>query len=105
MRECNVNDARILGNDTFAAKLLGNIRKQNSRMTVDELVNKACQQFSATHDQLYSASRCRELSHVRAWTAHQAITLRITSLSHIAHLFGRTEAALRQNVKHHFNYP
>ena len=37
--------------------------------------------------------------------AHQTITMRVSSLSHMAKLFGRSEEALRQSVKYHFNYP
>lgn len=105
LTECNPNDRRILGSDTFAARLLGTAWRPHSQKTLDELIDEACQSFSVNRIALYSSSRHRHLAHARAWIAHQALTLRIASLSHVAHIFGRSEAALRQSVKLHFNYP
>ena len=68
-------------------------------------MDEACQQFNTTRTALSSASRSRQLTQARAWIAHQALLLRITSLTKIAEVFGRTESALRQSIKHHFDYP
>jgi putative transposase len=103
--ECNPNDARILGSDDFAAKLLGTDWRPRSRKTLMNLIDEACQQFSITEDALLSSSSQRHLTKARAWIAHQAITLRIASLCEVARHFRRTEAGLRQSVKLHFNYP
>lgn len=105
LTERNPNDRRILGNDTFAARLLGTSWRPRSRKTLDEIIDEACQSFSVTRTTLVSPSRHRQLAYARAWIAHQAVTLRITSLSYVAHTFNRSEAALRQSVKLHFNYP
>jgi len=105
LAECNANDTRILGNDAFAANLLKHAWQPKSTITIEELMISACQQFCVSRDQLISLNRQRKLAHARAWVAHQAITLRLCSLSHIARLFGCTKAALRQTVKRHFNYP
>lgn len=70
-----------------------------------DLIDEACQQFSVTTDALFSASGQRHLTKARAWIAHQAIILRIASLSEVARTFGRTEGVLRQSVKRHFNHP
>jgi len=103
--ECNPNDSRILGDDKFASTLLHTAWKPKPRQTVDDLIDATCHRFSISRDQLLSSSRQRELAHARAWVAHQAITLRVCSLSQVARQFGRSESALRQSVKHHFNYP
>lgn len=101
----NPNDTRILGSDDFAAKLLGKAWQPRSRKTLEDLLNEASRQFGLASEKLTSPSRQRELTRARALVAHQAITLRIATLSQVAVLFGRTEAALRQSVKLHFNYP
>lgn len=105
LNACNPNDTRILGSDHFAARLLGKAWQPRSRKTMDELISEGCQQFGLTHEKLLSPSRQRELTRARAWIAHQAVTLRIATLSQVAKLFGRSEAALRQSVKLHFDYP
>lgn len=101
----NGGDSRILGSDTFAAALLGNTWQPRSRKTLDMLIDEACQQFATSRSALNSASRHRKLTQARAWVAHQALILRITSLAQVAYAFGRTESGLRQSVKLHFNYP
>jgi REP element-mobilizing transposase RayT len=103
--ERNPNDTRILGSDDFAGRLLNAAWKPKSRTTLPELIVAACQQFCVTEDALRSPDRQRHLTHVRAWIAHQAIVQRIASLSAVARHFHRSEAALRQSVRHHFNYP
>jgi hypothetical protein len=105
LAERNSNDPRILGSDDFAAKLLGTAWQPRSRKTLSDVIAEACRQFSVTEDALLSLSSQRHLTKVRAWIAHQAILLRIASLSYVARHFRRTEAALRHSVKRHFNYP
>jgi hypothetical protein len=103
--ERNPNDTRILGSDDFVGKILGDAWQPKCRKTLATLVNEACQQFCVTDDALHSPSSQRHLTKARAWIAHQAILSRIASLSAVARHFHRTEAALRQSVKRHFNYP
>lgn len=105
LAERNSNDSRILGSDDFAGKLLGATWHPRSSKTLTDLIIEACQQFSVAEDALLSSGSQRHLTKVRAWIAHQAIILRIASLSAVARHFHRTEAALRQSVKRHFNYP
>ena len=105
LQDVNQNDRRILGNDAFAANLLGSAWRPRSHKTLDMLVDEACKKFHTSRDALTSASRSRHLTHARAWVAHQALLLRITTLTRVADLFGRTDSALRQSVKRHFNYP
>jgi putative transposase len=105
LSECNPADHRILGSDDFVGRLLGATWQPRSRKTLAELIHQACEQFGVTEDALSSASSRRQLTRARAWVAHQAIILRVASLSSIARRFHRTEGALRQSVKLHFNYP
>jgi REP element-mobilizing transposase RayT len=105
LQNINQNDRRILGNDTFAAALLGSAWRPRSHQTLDMLMEEACGRFDITRDALISASRSRHLTQARAWVAHQTLLLRITTLTRVAEVLGRTDSALRQSIKHHFNYP
>lgn len=96
---------RIPGSDDFAAKLLGATWRPKSRKTLSDLTAEACHQFAVNEAALLSRSAQRQLIKARAWIAHQAITLRIASLSHVARHFNRSEGAMRQSIKLHFNYP
>jgi putative transposase len=105
LEQCNPNDRRILGGDDFASALLGKAWRPRSRKDLESVIAEACAKFEVTEAELSSSSAQRALTHARAWVAHQAVTLRIDSLSSVARRFNRTEGALRQSVKLHFNYP
>jgi len=105
LEQRNPNDTRILGDDNFVATLLGNAWRPKSRKSLDDLTAEACAQFNTTVERLKSASRHRDITRTRAWIGHQAVILRVASLSAVARAFGRTEASLRESVKRHFNYP
>jgi putative transposase len=105
LSQCNPNDRRILGSDDFAAQLLGRAWKPKSRKTLATLIAEGCEQFSVSLEALRSRSCQRRLTAARAWITHQALILQITSLSEVARSFNRSEASLRESVKHHFNYP
>lgn len=100
--ERNPNDTRILGNDLFAAKILGDAWKPRSRKTLADLILEACQQFQISEAALTSASTQRHLTKARAWVAHQAVTHRVTSIAAVARHFHRSDAALRQSILVHF---
>jgi REP element-mobilizing transposase RayT len=102
LEECNPNDRRVLGDDRFLAKLLRESWCPRSRKSLDQLIADACRQFDVTLDALQSSSRQRQVTRTRAWIAHQAVTLRIASLSEVARRFGRNEASLRDSVNVHF---
>ena len=97
--ECNPNDQRILGSDDFAGKLLGAAWRPRSRQSIEELIEEAVRVFSVSLESLRSSSKQRHLTHARAWIAHRAVTLRITSLSHVARLLNRSESSLRECVR------
>ena len=79
--------------------------EQNSRRTLAELMDEACQKFGVTPQLLGSTSRHRNITQVRAWIAHQAVLQGVASVSKVARVLGRSEASLRESVKHHFNFP
>jgi putative transposase len=103
--ERNPNDARILGSDEFIAKLLGDAWQPRSTTTLAEIIIEVCEQFAVTEAALMSSSAQRHLTKARACIAHRAVVLRVASLSAVARHFNRTEGALRQSIKLHFNYP
>jgi REP element-mobilizing transposase RayT len=105
LQQCNPNDPRILGSDTFVASLNNKAWQPKSQKTLDDILNEACAQYSVNRYALFSSNRQRHLTVARAWVAHQAITVNISSLAQVARLFNRGEASLRESVKRHFNYP
>jgi REP element-mobilizing transposase RayT len=89
------------------AQLTGNLPRDSrvkSDKSLADLMDEACRKFSVTPQLLGSAARQRNITHVRAWIAHQAILQGVASLSHVARALGRTEASLRESVKYHFNF-
>lgn len=105
LQACNPNDLRILGSDDFAARLLGAAWRPRSHKTLAMLIDEACAEFGVNRDALFAASRARHLTRIRAGIAHQAVTLRIATLSEVARQFGRTESSLRESVSLHFREP
>jgi chromosomal replication initiation ATPase DnaA len=67
-----------------------------------QLLEEATHRFSVSMEALLSPSRQRHLAKARAWIAHEAISLRIASLSEIARLLQRDESSLREAVQRHF---
>ena len=105
LQQCNLNDPRILGSDTFIASLMKTAWQPKSRKTIEQLLEEACDQFSIERQALLSSGKQRHLTFARAWIAHQAVILGISSLAQVARLLNRNEATLRESVKTHFNYP
>ncbi|HEU4653049.1 MAG TPA: transposase [Steroidobacteraceae bacterium] len=54
--EVNSTEPRILGNDEFAGKLLGDSWKPKSRKSLQDLIGEACQLFGVTEADLRSSS-------------------------------------------------
>jgi REP element-mobilizing transposase RayT len=102
---CNPGDPRVLGDDQFVARLHGNSWQPPSQKTLDDLIGEACDLFAVQPEVLQASGRERHPAKARAWIAHQAVSLRIATLSDVARRFGRTEGALRQGARRHFNAP
>lgn len=105
LQDRNTHDSRVLGGDDFLGKLLNQPFMPKSRQTLAELIDAACREFAVTREALLSRSKLRHLTRARAWIAHQALIGRIASLSAVARTLGRSEAALRQGLRHYFDYP
>jgi hypothetical protein len=67
-----------------------------------ELIAEAYARFSVTEPALRSNRSQRTLTRVRTWVAHEAVSRRIASLSHVAKHFGRAESGLRRSVQRMF---
>jgi len=93
---CNANDARILGGDDFARRMMGVKWKPRSRKTLDQLVEEGCQHFGVTAADLESQRRDARIVAARAWVAGQALEGRIATLSAVARKFNRNESSLRR---------
>ena len=85
-----------------AAKLLGIAWRPKSRKSLEQLISEAEQAFLITPEALRSSSKQRKLTQARAWIAHQAVTLRVASLSHVARLLQRSESSLREAVQRYY---
>jgi putative transposase len=103
--EINPNDTRVLGNDDFLANVLKLSWKPKSHKTLDMLVAEACEQVGTTLAELQSTRRHPTLARARAWVAHQATTMRIASIAHVARLFGRDESTVRESMRRYFGQP
>jgi putative transposase len=91
----NRNDPRVLGDDDFMARLADGAPRASPRLTLDELLDEACQRFSVTLEDLRSPSRQRGIAGVRAWVARQAIGRRMASISAVARTLNRDESTVR----------
>jgi hypothetical protein len=101
--EFNENDRRILGDDDFLGRIHAAAWQPPSHKTIDELLEEATQRFGISRDRLIAPGRARLPAKARAWVAHQAVTLRIASLAHVAALFDRDESTLRESVQRYFS--
>lgn len=100
--ECNPNDRRVLGSDTFAARMLGEAWRPRSRKTLEQIVDEACATFGVTAADLASTSRAVLLVKARAWVAHQVVNLRVASIAAVARRLSRDESSLRHGIRRHF---
>lgn len=103
--ECNPHDRRVLGGDTFAARMLGEAWRPRYRKTLDQVIEEACAHFGVTAEDLVTSSRSQLLVRARAWIAHQAVSHRIASIAAVARQLNRDESSLRHGMRHHYQYP
>jgi hypothetical protein len=101
LAQLNPNDARVLGDDQFLARVLAEAWRPRSRKTLQQLAEEACQQFCVDLALLQSGARQRQLTAVRAWIAHQALKQRIGSVCEVARFLNRSESALRECLLRH----
>lgn len=94
--QCNPDDARILGGDDFARRMLGVKWKPRSRKSLDQLIAEGCRHFAVSPADLRSPRRDAKVVAARVWVASQALEGRIASLSEVARKFNRNESSLRR---------
>jgi putative transposase len=101
LEDLRSSNSRILGSDSFVARVTEIARELTPEQALDDLINEACRRFSVSKTDLQSRSRERHLTKARAWIAFRAKTLGITSVSQVAARLNRTEGSLRQSVAFH----
>jgi putative transposase len=96
------DDSDVLGSDDFMRRIGREPPPRPIAQTLTQLVAEACTLFAVAEAALLSADSRRQLTHARAWIAHEAVTRRICSLTHVARHLGRSESALRLSVARNF---
>lgn len=99
MPVAHAQERRVLGGESFLSQLPVVLPQPRLRRSLAELIERCCQHFNVSAQQLRSPSRCRHLAQIRALVAHLAITHRVASPQAVAHHFGRDESSLRRGVK------
>lgn len=93
-------EPRVLGDDQFLSRLSLKLRPR-SRLTLTELVDQVCLEYSIPAAELASSSRRRLYSRVRAVILDRAVRLRIGSLSDVARYFQRSSSSLNKSLQHY----
>ena len=92
----NGRHARILGDETFVARVLGAAWKPRARKTLEELISECEWRFGITADLLKSGSKASCVSSARAWIAHEAVDGRVATVSAVARRLNRSESSIRE---------
>lgn len=99
LAECNPRDPRILGNDCFAQKLLGDDWKPPISAALAQVINDACAEFAVTVAELQSASRLAQVVRARQWITEKAIATGLGSLASLSRYFNRDASNFRHTVQ------
>ena len=99
---CNAHDSRILGDDAFARRVLGSTWRPTANVTVEQIVDQACEEFGITLEELRSVSRQRRLTQARAWITHRTVSSRVASVAAIARFLDHDESSLRYAAKRYY---
>jgi REP element-mobilizing transposase RayT len=95
----HANAPDILGDDAFVSRVLGEDAATRIVTTLDELVRECCARFETTLEVLASPSRAPRHCEARAWLGHAAFSRRAATISAVARLLRRSEAALRHAMR------
>lgn len=98
VHEC---DARVLGTDRFLEGLRTAPFIPRSRLTLEELANQVCQQFSVSPNAVRSASRQRSLTAARVEIATRAVDERVACLAEVAAFLNREPGSLSELLCRH----
>lgn len=101
----NERDARILGNDAFAQRVLGDNWKPRPDAAFQRMIDDACIRFAVTEIELQSSSRLATIRRARAWIADEALRAGVASVSSLASYFNRDSSSIRQALQRHRSGP
>jgi putative transposase len=97
-REGAADDRRVLGDDGFRAAAIGKPDTSPRFRTLDELVRSICNKYGVTEAELAHKSRTRKHARIRADIGLLALEHGITSVTQVAHRFGRSQSALSRTM-------
>ena len=93
-------DSRVLGDETFIDKVLGQSKvRSRRRVTVEEIVTQVCKQFSLKEEVLLGPGKDRRLSKVRAIAACLVLDSGYLTLSELSKHVGRDPSTLSSGAK------
>ena len=99
MPDRHAHEPRVIGNDSFVARIRVADPGPRLQCSLADLVERCCQYFHVSAQELRSPGRCRRLARIRAVIGQLAISHRLASLQAVAHHFGRDESSLRRGVQ------
>jgi REP element-mobilizing transposase RayT len=101
----NERDPRILGNDAFAQRILGDSWKAQPGSALQKVIDDACARFRVTEAELQSSSRLTDIARARAWIADKALLAGVASVSSLASYFHRDASSIRQALQRYRSEP
>ncbi|MBM4195469.1 MAG: transposase [Gammaproteobacteria bacterium] len=90
--EPNSNDARVLGDDAFLARVREKDWRPPDKRSLEDLIGEANGRFGVVP----WSSQSRRRTRACAWIANQAVAGSIASVCAVARRLGRSEAAIRR---------
>jgi putative transposase len=90
------DNAFVLGNDEFLARVVAGSWQPRATKDLDQLFAECRRRFNVTAEDLISPSKCRVLSAARAWLSHAALAERAATITEVARRLRRTETAIRR---------
>lgn len=98
LADTHSGDARVLGEEEFVRQLPAPMVGPEHRMSLEQLIERICEEHELSADAVRSASRTRRLSAVRAEIARRALDGRIATRTDLARAFGRSLSAISQSL-------
>lgn len=92
---------QILGDDEFAARVLGSRWQPRGRKTLNELIDECSRRFSLPPGLLESRTKSRDVAAARAWVAHEALAAQAATICAIARRLNRSESSIRELMSRH----
>ena len=93
-------DSRILGDDTFVDRVLGQKKEiRRSRVDLGGVIKVLCQHYSIDERELRISSKSRRLSEVRGMAAWLVLQLGVSTLTELGKITGRDVTTLSSAAK------